>query len=475
MSMKMGFDLTIEQSQSLVMTPELIQAIQILQYNTQELDAYVEEQVLTNPVLEKNAEQSEPSEEHDVDSQWEEKEVQTKDNDIDWKEIIRQRQYDDISYGKDNYKAEDGEEHSYEAYVASEETLVDYLMFQIQVATKDEHLLNAGEFIIEALDDNGYLTVSLDEVASCTGETEETVEEALELVQSLDPIGVGARNIRECIIIQLRQMGVLNDAYEKVVNDYFEDLGANRVSVIAKAVGLPKSDIQNMIDVIRSLEPKPGREFISSSSTRYITPDIFVEKIEGKYVVMTNEGSVPHLSVSSYYSSLLQQAENDEELSTYLSDKINSAIWLIKSINQRKETIYNVVSEVVKYQEEFFEKGNKYMKPLTLKVIAEKLGIHESTVSRAINGKYMQSPRGVFEIRYFFSSGVQGSSGDDISSNSVKAFIKELVDEEDSTKPLSDQDMVGLLKKKGINISRRTVAKYRDEMHIPSSSRRRRY
>ena len=252
-------------------------------------------------------------------------------------------------------------------------------------------------------------------------------------------------------------------------------MGANRVSVIAKAVGLPKSDIQNMIDVIRSLEPKPGREFISSSSTRYITPDIFVEKIEGKYVVMTNEGSVPHLSVSSYYSSLLQQAENDEELSTYLSDKINSAIWLIKSINQRKETIYNVVSEVVKYQEEFFEKGNKYMKPLTLKVIAEKLGIHESTVSRAINGKYMQSPRGVFEIRYFFSSGVQGSSGDDISSNSVKAFIKELVDEEDSTKPLSDQDMVGLLKKKGINISRRTVAKYRDEMHIPSSSRRRRY
>jgi RNA polymerase sigma-54 factor len=200
-----------------------------------------------------------------------------------------------------------------------------------------------------------------------------------------------------------------------------------------------------------------------------------VDKVEGQFVVHTNEGSVPHLSVSSYYSELLNKAENDEELSSYLSDRINSAVWLIKSINQRKQTIYNVVSEVVKYQQDFFEKGPKYMKPMTLRVIADKLGVHESTVSRSINGKYMQCPLGVYEIRYFFSSGVQGDSGDDISSSSVKEFIKELVDGEDPAKPLSDQEMVGLLKEKGINISRRTIAKYRDEIGIPSSSRRRRY
>ena len=480
MGIGLGFDLTIEQTQKLVMTPELIQAIKILQFNTQELDAFVEEQLLVNPVIEKEPESGEDAagKEQEKDPLWEEpddgKEA-SGDKEIDWKEIIRQKQYDDISYGKDNYRADPEEDHSYESYVASEETLADYLMFQLQVATDREEVLKAGEYIIEALDDNGYLGMPLEEVAQESGTCMKAAEKALRLIQAMDPMGVGARDIRECITIQLKQMGLYNDEFATIIQDYFEDIGTNRIGPISKALGLSKQEVQAMLDMIRTLEPKPGREYISSSDTRYITPDVFVEKIAGVYTVVTNEGSLPQLTISSYYSSLLNQAENDEELSEYLQDKINSALWLIKSINQRKSTIYNVVSEVVKYQEEFFEKGPKYMKPLTLHVIADRLGIHESTVSRSINGKYMQSPRGMFEIKHFFSSGVQGSDGDDISSNSVKEFIRELVAGEDQSKPLSDQEMVGLLKDRGISISRRTVAKYRDELNIPSSSKRRRY
>lgn len=476
--MKIGFDLSLEQVQKMVMTPELIQAIQILQFNTQDLEHYVQEQLLENPVLERAPDHREDRKES-ADPQWEEKEERRPETDkgdtVDWKEIIRQKQYDDISYGHNNYRAEDSEDHSFEGYVASEQTLIDHLLPQLHMVTKDEHLLAAGEYIIENLNDNGYLTVPLEEVADATNECMDVAEQAISLIQDMDPIGVGARDIRECIMIQLDALGILTPEYEILVNEYFEDLGTNRIAPIAKAIGLPKAEVQQMVDIIRTLEPKPGREYISSSGTRYIVPDVFVDKIEGDYVVRTNDGSVPQLSVSSYYSGLLERAEGDEELSSYLSDRINSAVWLIKSINQRKQTIHNVASEVVKYQEDFFEKGAKHMKPMTLKIIADKLGVHESTVSRSINGKYMQSPLGVFEIRHFFSSGVQGDGGDDISSSSVKEFIRELVDGEDPAKPYSDQDMVGLLKKKGINISRRTIAKYRDEINIPSSSRRRRY
>ena len=228
--------------------------------------------------------------------------------------------------------------------------------------------------------------------------------------------------------------------------------------------------------MIKSLEPKPGRQFASQTDTRYIVPDVLVERVDDDYVVTVNDSSSPHLMVSSYYEKLLTEAEKDSNLSKYLTDRLNSAMWLIKSIDQRKQTIYNVVEAVVKYQKEFFDKGSKYLKTLTLKQIAEEVGIHESTVSRSINGKYLQSPMGVFEIKYFFSGGVTGGqSGEGISSKSIKSFIKEIVDSEDPKSPYSDQDMVKMLKEKGIDISRRTVAKYRDEMHILSSSKRRRY
>ena len=482
MSIRLGYDLTIEQAQKLVMTPELIQAIQILQFNTQELDSYVQEQLLVNPVLESSTSEQtdnrhddgnagEFSEEHrdQKDS------ITSKDDEFDWKEYIKDRQYDDISYGHWEDKNGEEKENTYEQYVSSDVTLPEHLMFQLQFASSKKGCRKVGKYIIESLDENGYMTCTVSEIAEATGAPEEKVREVLDMIHTFDPMGVGAADLRECLIIQLRQLGQLTDTFEEIVNCHLEDLANNRLGVIAIDMGISPKDVQRMSDIIRTLEPKPGRQFASQMDTKYIVPDVIVERVDDDYVVTINDNSTPHLMVSSYYQKLLHEADKDDKLSKYLSDRVNSALWLIKSIEQRKQTIYNVVTAVVKYQKEFFDKGSKYLKTLTLKDIAEEVGIHESTVSRSINGKYLQCPRGVFEIKYFFSAGVSGVSGEGISSNSIKEFIKEIVDNEDQSSPYSDQDMVELLREKGINISRRTVAKYRDELHILSSSKRRRY
>ncbi|MCQ4635348.1 RNA polymerase factor sigma-54 [Anaerovorax odorimutans] len=480
MSMRLGYDLTIEQTQKLVMTPELIQAIQILQFNTQELDSYVQEQLLTNPVLEQGASAPGDSQEHrEQESEGREEtsasEKNDHDSEIDWKEYLKDRQYDDISYRQWEYKDPEEKENSYEQYTTYDVTLPEHLMFQLQFASHKKGCRNVGRYIIESLDENGYMTLTVEEISKVTGVPEDKIEEVLDIIHTFDPAGVGARDLRECLLIQMEHQGMLTDEYETVINEHLEDLAANRLGAISKSMGIPVKEIQEMADVIKSLEPKPGRQFATQTDTRYIVPDVLVERVDDDYVVTVNDSSTPHLMVSSYYEKLLGEAEKDSNLSKYLTDRLNSAVWLIKSIDQRKQTIYNVVKAVVKYQKEFFDKGSKYLRTLTLKQIAEEVGIHESTVSRSINGKYLQSPMGVFEIKYFFSGGVAGDQGEGISSKSIKSFIKEIVDSEDPKSPHSDQDMVKMLKDKGIDISRRTVAKYRDEMNILSSSKRRRY
>lgn len=484
MSIRLGYDLTIEQAQKLVMTPELIQAIQILQFNTQELDSYVQEQLLANPVLEhdpaegsgENGDAPEGRRSDDFDGVQSSAETKSSsDDDFDWKEYIKDRQYDDISYKQWDYRGNEDKENTYEQYVTSDITLPEHLMFQLQFVTHKKECRRVGRYIIESLDENGYMTATVEEIAAATGAPVDKVTQILDMIHTFDPIGVGARDLKECLLIQLRQTDQLTDIFERVINEHLEDLANNRLGVIAKETGASIAEIQQMSDIIRTLEPKPGRQFASQTDTRYIVPDVIVEKNDDEYVVTINESSTPHLVVSSYYQKMLHKAETDANLSKYLSDRVNSALWLIKSIEQRKQTIYNVVTSVVKYQRDFFDKGSKYLKTLTLKDIADEIGIHESTVSRSINGKYLQSPRGVFEIKYFFSAGVSGSHGEGISSNSIKEFIKEIVDNEDSKCPYSDQAMVEMLAEKGISISRRTVAKYRDEMNILSSSKRRRY
>lgn len=466
---KLGYNLTIEQTQKLVMTPELIQAIQILQFNTQELESYVQEQLLVNPVLE----QDPASGTGNSDSnQANEAEVER----LDWKEFIRNNQYDDISYrGMKEKDENDDKANYYERYVSSDVTLPEHLMFQFQFVAKNNECRRVGKYIIESLDENGYMTSSVAEIAEALDLPVDKVDQALSLIQGLDPAGVGARNLQECLKIQLKHMGMLTDEMRIIIDEHLEDLAKNKLSAVAKIMGMSAKDVQAKADLIRTLEPKPGRQFTSEIDTKYIIPDVLVEKIDDEYQVTLNDSSTPSLTVSSYYKSLLNQAEDDTQLADYLSDRVNSAVWLIKSIEQRKQTIFNVVSCVVKNQRDFFDYGSKYMKTLTLKDIAEEVGIHESTVSRSINGKYLQCSRGVFEIKYFFSAGVSDSMGEGVSSKSIKEFIREMVSKEDAKKPYSDQKLMEMLNNKGFNISRRTVAKYRDELGILSSSKRKRY
>ena len=453
--MKLGYELTIEQTQKLSMTPELIQAIQILQFNNQELVDYVQNELLENPVLEA------------------EKEYDTQEVDI--REKIREADYEEESFKQWEYSPDEDDDYTYEQYVSEEDTLTDYLFMQLQFSNLKGKHAAIGKYIIEAVDDNGYLTASVEEIAQAVDAEIEDVEDTLNFIQTFDPAGIAARNLRECLIIQLASKGLLTDEIEYIIENMLEDLADNKIAHIAKTLNMKNQEVQQIADLIKTLEPKPGRLFSSGETTRYVIPDIFVEKINDEFVVTNNDTSVPKLMVSSYYNKLSAEADKDEELNKYLNDRFNAAVWLIKSIEQRKQTIYNVASAVVKYQQDFFDKGEKYLKTLTLKQIAEEVGVHESTVSRSINGKYMQSPRGVFELKYFFSSGVSGGDGAGVSSNSVKSIIKEIINGEDPRKPYSDQDMVEILKEKGIDISRRTVAKYREGMIILSSSKRRRF
>ena len=453
--MKLGYELTIEQTQKLSMTPELIQAIQILQFNNQELTDYVQNELLENPVLE--AETSYDAQEVDI------------------REKIREADYEEESFRQWEYSPDDDEDYTYEQYVSEEETLTDYLFMQLQFSSLKDTRAAIGRYIIEAVDDNGYLTLSVQEISEAMDVSVELVEETLNFIQTFDPIGVAARNLKECLIIQLASKGLLTDEIEYIIENMLEDLADNKISYIAKTLGIKNQEVQQIADLIRTLEPKPGRMFSSGETVRYVVPDIFVDRINGEYVVTNNDTSMPKLMVSSYYNKLSAEADKDEELNKYLNDRFNAAVWLIKSIEQRKQTIYNVASAVVRYQQEFFDKGDKYLKTLTLKQIADEIGVHESTVSRSINGKYMQSPRGVFELKYFFSSGVSGGEGTGVSPNTVKSIIREIINGEDPRKPYSDQDMVELLKARDIDISRRTVAKYREGMNILSSSKRRRF
>lgn len=459
--MRLGFDLTLEQAQKLIMTPELRQAIQMLQFTSQELWQYVESQMEVNPLL--DLENKRETEEHI-------EEYNNNSEDIDWKEYAEQ--YDDISYSK-NY-SNDEKENSFESFVSARTSLKEHLLFQLNLSIFDKRQKEIGEFIIESIDKNGYLSNSTAEIADQLGIEAENVENVIKVIQTFDPVGVCARDLRECLLIQIETRGIDNPDIKEVIQNYLEDVAQNRLAKISKELNIGLKSVQWICDLIKTLEPKPGRGFShDSDEIKYITPDVYLYYIDGEYVISVNDSSAPRLIINNYYKQLLSRSR-DENTTSFLTERLNSAMWLIRSIEQRRMTIYKVVESILKYQMDFFEKGKKSLKPLTLKDIAEDIEVHESTVSRATNGKYIQTPRGLFELKYFFSSGVHSGDGG-ISSKSIKSIIEEIIGGENSKKPLSDQQIVKILKSKNINISRRTVAKYRDELGIPSSSGRRRF
>ena len=456
--MKIGYELTIEQTQKLSMTPELIQAIQILQYNNQELNEYIDKELLENPILESEY-HKESDTEIDIDSLRDQL-IQADEN------VEAYKQWESHSTS---------DEYSYENFVAFNYTLTEFLIEQLHFSSLKGQDAEIGRYIIENIDDNGYLSMSLEEICRVLDVDLDSCERVLDVIHTFEPSGVGARDLNECLIIQLASLGELTDEIEFIISNRLKDLADNKYALISKDMGISIAEVQGIADLIKTLEPKPGRGFDSDNSIKYILPDIYVEETNGEYIVSANDGSTPSLHISSYYNSLTEEAKSDKELSNYLNNRFNSAMWLMKSIEQRKKTIYNVASAIVQFQNDFFAKGERFLKPLTLKQIAETVGVHESTVSRAINGKYMQCPRGVFELKYFFTGGILNEDGSGVSSNSIKSMIKEFVDAEDDKKPLSDSKISEMLHEKGIDISRRTVAKYRDDIGILPSSKRRRF
>lgn len=471
--MKMGFELSLSQTQKLIMTPELRQAIQILQFNNVELMEFIYKQLEANPFLESADNKSQESisgEERENDANYENND---KSDEIDWKEITEK--YDDLSYKAYEKKVDSEEKQSFESYTSKKMSLKDHLMLQLGVSVKSNKEQRIGEFIIESLDNKGYLGCSVQDISLLLNEEIVDVERVLNLIQTFDPVGVGARNLSECLMIQLKEKGIQDKNAYIIAENYLEDIATNKVQKIAKDLKISVTRVQSICDIIKMLEPKPSRGFIvDSDNIRYIVPDVTIEKINDEYIIIVNDNNLPTLTISSYYKNMIQNLD-DKEANKFLSDKLNSSMWLIKSIEQRRMTMYKVTESILKFQRKFFDEGKHALKPLVLKDVAEDIGVHESTVSRATNGKYVQTPRGLFELKYFFASSINESDGDKISSTSVKTQIQKFINEENSQKPLSDQKIAEMLSSEGISISRRTVAKYRDELRIPSSSMRRRY
>jgi RNA polymerase sigma-54 factor len=440
------------------MTPELRQAIQLLQYTSLELNSYLKREMEENPLLELEG----PSD----DSQ--SMETLKDEKDIDWKEFLES--YDDISYRSEVDR--NRKEYSFENFVSYTPSLKDYLIEQLNMISLDSAEYRIADYIIQNINSNGYLDSTVVEMASQLQVSEEEVEAVLTVIQSFEPYGVGARSLKECLLIQVRDEK--DFLIKRVISDHLEDIASNKIASIAKDLDITIQKAQEYVDFIKCLEPKPGRTFRGDGDdTRYITPDASIEEIDGEYVIFINDVTGPRLNINQYYKSLLKDG-GDVETTEFLQEKLNSAMWLIKSIEQRRQTLYKVVESILKYQKEFLIHGDKRLVPLTLKDVAEDIEMHESTISRATSGKYVQTPRGVFELKYFFTTGLSGKSGE-VSATSVKSIIKGIIDSEDQKKPLSDQVISNILKERGMEVSRRTVAKYRDELKIPSSSRRRRF
>jgi len=504
--MRQQFGMNQKMQQRMVMTPMLQQAMKILQLSTMELKEFVEKEMLENPTLEETEEGAETTDKtsptEPVDAPPGEQEAPEFDKVA---ELAKERHQTDLvdsmkegdrfkedtwnlykesedyggaesSYGGRESSDADQEKRDFlEASITRAPSLAEHLEWQLNLVAKDERQSALGKALIGALDENGYLTEPLDQIAASQGVPLREVEKILAFLQTFEPLGVAARNLQECLLLQLEnKTGPVARLAYQVVAEHFEDMEKRRYAVVTKALGVQDEKLREVLALVASLEPKPGRAF-QENDAKYVTPDVSVRKIEGEYVVVLNDEPVPRLRVSPYYRKLMRdkKALEGKETRKFLEGKIQSALWLIKNIEQRRKTIYRVTEAIFRIQRDFLEIGISALKPLTLKQVADMIGMHESTVSRVTTHKYVQTPRGLFELKFFFTSGLESADGMDISSLSVKEKIKEMVGQEPPQKPLSDQKIMQMLNAQGLTIARRTIAKYREELRIPPASRRR--
>jgi RNA polymerase sigma-54 factor len=458
--MRLEYNLELRQTQKLLMTPQLRQAITLLQLPVLELSEYLDQQYLENPMLELDdgvdAQEIEPAEEE-------------KAFDIDWEQYFQDR--GDVG---EPINREANKKGTFEQFTASATTLQQRLSIQLSMLTLPRGVARIANYIINNLDDNGYLTQPCTEIAAQLHVTEPEVLGALGVVQNLEPAGIGARDLRECLLLQLKDRDNVPPYTWQIVCQYLDLVAKGRIPVLAEKFNVENSEIQKAVDYIRGLEPKPGQSLGEETKPAYIFPDITVMDVNGEWIIMVNDSYPFRLRVSPIYHRLLQAAET-EEIKKFLQEKFNSALWLMKSLEQRRSTLHRIAEFILEYQQPFFKQGVKYLRPLRLKDVAEVLDVHESTVSRAVNGKYIQTPRGLFELKYFFSVNLETEDGGGASSTGVKKILEELVAGEDSRHPLTDQQLSQCLQERGVKISRRTVAKYREELNIPSSTLRKRW
>jgi len=470
--------LELRLSQKLILTPQLQQAIKLLQMPHLELSQFLSQELMENPFLEETADEV-PAEEltqEEKDSAEVEEPYEDEGAPLEKLMNFSVDEYfeDRISDGRDMGYFNPGTitPPSFEQFLSRKPDLYDHLLWQLRLSNVSEHIKRVGEIIIGNIDENGYLTASLEEIRDAGGARAEEVEQALALIHSFDPSGVGARDIAECLLLQVRGLQLQGTIVEKIIRNNMHELEKKKYSVIAQQHELTLKDVLAAVKVIEGLEPKPGRNF-SSAAPNYVTPDVYLVKTAEGYQIILNDEGVPKLRLSSFYKNLIHQNNAfPKEDKHFLIEKMRSAVGLLKSLDQRERTIYRVTETLLDLQKDFFSNGVEQLKPLTLKEVASVLNLHESTVSRVTSNKYLSCEHGVFGFRYLFSSGLSSGMGS-VSSTSVKNTIKKIVSEEGSRKPLSDQHIAAMLKSDGIMIARRTVAKYRDELGIPSQIQRR--
>ncbi|HEY0242394.1 MAG TPA: RNA polymerase factor sigma-54 [Gemmatimonadaceae bacterium] len=486
MSIKTGLYQGTQLKQEMKINPRLYQAMDLLYMPLLDLQQHIKQELLNNPFLDLEEPQVTDEDTAPLDPQKEKEQDKAKEE-IDWEEIL----LDGFDAGGRRAEYEDKE--YFEPVSVDSRDLYDHLRDQLMLMPLRPRQMLLGEEIIGNIDENGYLTCSIEDVVhglnqwihdsgghwfeedeSAAEFTTGEGEDLLRIVQSMDPAGIGARNLRECLLLQLRDQQLEDTLTYKIINDYFDQLINHRWSEISKELSITPKDVQTAADEVAKLDPKPGLKY-AAPADNYITPDLIVEKIDGEYLVFLNDTSLPRLKLSKTYREIAKdknkfKGENKE----FISNKLNSANWMIQAIEQRRQTMLKVMNFIVDRQREFFEKGVQYLKPLTLREVAEVINMHESTVSRVTNEKFVQTPRGVLPLKFFFSSGLSTTSGEDVSARGIKAKIQKLVSEEEARRPLTDQAIVNILKDEGIQIARRTVAKYRDQLGILSARMRKR-
>ena len=464
-----GLHQTQNLSQQQVLAPQLQQSLMILQAPVLELRNIIQQEIQTNPTLEEESMEPTIEDRQKQHDEFKEEFERLAKLDEEWRDYMAQS----TSYAGRSNEDDEKRQFFFDSLV-KEETLQQQLLEQVAANNIVGAEARVAELIIGNIDDAGFFQASIEEIAETSGCSEQTVEEILEKIQTFHPVGVGARDLKDCLMIQLRRLGKDNSLEWRIVDRFLDDLGKRRFPEIARRLSTAVEHVQRAANFIATLDPKPGQIF-TADPNNYVLPDVAVEKVGGAWQIALNGDQIPHLRISNVYKDLMSQDGSGSEVKDYIRDKIRSGKFLIKSIHQRQQTISNIANEIVVRQREFMEVGPSALRPMTMVMVADAVGVHETTVSRAISGKYMATPHGVFDMKYFFTPGYQVVDGDALSNTSVKGEIAELVKDEDHRTPMSDKEIVEKLAQRGIPIARRTVAKYRAELNILPSNMRKLY